>query len=185
MLHGDIGAPRPASYPSVFLSAGVRNAVRLFGVALAALTVAACAQSPLVASRPGPAVGWQASSERHLAWPKRPAVAASERGGGATNVLGGASHIPSNGLASYYSSGARTANGETFEPQELTAAHPTLPFGTRLRVTNASTGQSVVVRVNDRGPFVPGRTVDVSYAAAERLGMVKQGVARVKMDVIQ
>jgi rare lipoprotein A len=67
----------------------------------------------------------------------------------------------------------------------LTAAHRTLPFGTRLRVTNVKTGHSVTVRVNDRGPFVAGRVVDVSHAAAEKLGMVRSGVAKVKVDVVQ
>src|SRR5215472_3451778 len=66
-----------------------------------------------------------------------------------------------------------------------TAANPSLPFGTKLRVTNVSTGQSVTVRVNDRGPYVPGRVVDVSYSAAEALGMVRGGVAKVKLDVVQ
>ena len=89
------------------------------------------------------------------------------------------------GLASFYTEGTKTANGETFNTHELTAAHPSLPFGTKLRVTNVSTGQSVTVRVNDRGPYVPGRVVDVSYSAAEQLGMVKGGVAKVKLDVVQ
>ena len=75
-----------------------------------------------------------------------------------------------------------TASGEQFDPDELTAAHPTLPFGTKLRVTN--TGRSVPVRVNDRGPYVPGRVVDVSYAAAQALGMVRSGTADVKLDVV-
>jgi rare lipoprotein A len=93
--------------------------------------------------------------------------------------------VASRGLASFYTEGAQTASGERFDTHELTAAHPTLPFGTRLHVTNVATGQSVTVRVNDRGPFVPGRTVDVSYAAAERLGMVGKGIAKVKLDVVQ
>jgi Lytic transglycolase len=81
--------------------------------------------------------------------------------------------------------GALTANGEKFNPNELTAAHPSLPFGTKLRVTNTSNGQSVTVRVNDRGPFVQGRVVDVSYSAARALGMVGAGTAKVKLDVVQ
>jgi len=89
------------------------------------------------------------------------------------------------GLASYYSGGARTADGEKLIPGELTAAHPTLPFGTRLRVTRVDTGRSVVVRVNDRGPFVKGRIVDVSHSAAEQLGLTRQGVAKVKIDVVE
>ncbi len=68
---------------------------------------------------------------------------------------------------------------------DMTAAHPTLPFGTKLRVTNVSTGQHVTVRVNDRGPYVQGRVVDVSYSAADALGMVGKGVAKVKLDVVQ
>jgi rare lipoprotein A len=90
------------------------------------------------------------------------------------------------GLASYYRfHGRRTASGETFDNNELTAAHRTLPFGTRLRVTNVATGRTVTVRVNDRGPFIPGRVVDVSHSAAEALGMTQQGVAKVKLDVVE
>jgi rare lipoprotein A len=91
----------------------------------------------------------------------------------------------SQGIASFYSEDTQTASGEKFDANELTAAHPTLPFGTRLRVTNVSTGKSVTVRVNDRGPYVHGRVVDVSYSAAQALGMVGQGVAKVKLDVVQ
>jgi rare lipoprotein A len=89
------------------------------------------------------------------------------------------------GVASFYSEGERTASGEKFDAHELTAAHPTLPFGTKLRVTNVATGRSVTVRVNDRGPFVHGRVVDVSYSAAQSLGMVGKGIANVKLDVVQ
>lgn len=93
--------------------------------------------------------------------------------------------MASQGLASFYTEGTRTASGEKFDSHELTAAHPTLPFGTKLRVTNVATGQSVTVRVNDRGPYVPGRIVDVSYSAADALGMVGKGVTNVKLDVVQ
>lgn len=91
----------------------------------------------------------------------------------------------STGVASFYSEDSETASGEKFDPNELTAAHPSLPFGTRLRVTNTETGRSVTVRVNDRGPYVPGRVVDVSYSAARALGMVNAGIAKVKLDVVQ
>ncbi len=97
----------------------------------------------------------------------------------------GETQVAAHGVASFYTEGTKTASGEKFDTQELTAAHRTLPFGTRLRVTNVTTGQSVTVRVNDRGPFVPGRVVDVSYAAAETLGMVGGGIAKVKLDVVQ
>src|ERR1700683_4581858 len=85
--------------------------------------------------------------------------------------------MPSGGsytLASFYSHGGRTASGEKFDPHDLTAAHRTLPFGTRIRVTNLSTGRSVTVRVNDRGPYVRGRTIDVSSSAAQMLGITRQ-----------
>jgi len=94
-------------------------------------------------------------------------------------------HTASAGLASFYTEGQETASGEKFDPHELTAAHPTLPFGTRLQVTNVATGRSVMVRVNDRGPYVKGRVVDVSYSAAQALGMVHAGVANVKVSVVQ
>jgi rare lipoprotein A len=85
------------------------------------------------------------------------------------------------GVASVYS-GGRTANGERMVPTALTAAHRTLPFGTMVRVTNHSTGRSVVVRINDRGPFVRGRVIDLSPAAAHALGF--SGLANVTLDVV-
>jgi rare lipoprotein A len=103
----------------------------------------------------------------------------------ATNRQAPDTQNASHGLASFYSHGSATASGERFNARELTAAHRTLPFGTRVRVTNLVTGRSVTVRINDRGPFVPGRVVDVSSAAAESLGMVEQGVAKVKLDVVR
>lgn len=92
------------------------------------------------------------------------------------------------GPASYYSNelaGARTASGEAFDPQELTAAHRTLPFGSLVRVTNQSNGRSVVVRINDRGPFSRGRLIDVSYAAADSIGMVRSGHANVTLELVE
>ena len=89
------------------------------------------------------------------------------------------------GIASVYAyAGERTANGEHAKPSGLTAAHRTLPFGTRLRVTDLATGQSVTVRINDRGPYVAGRTVDLSQGAAESLGIVNRGIAKVKVDIV-
>jgi len=85
------------------------------------------------------------------------------------------------GIASVYS-GERTANGEYAHASGLTAAHRTLPFGTRVRVTNESTGRSVVVRINDRGPFVRGRIIDLTPAGARALGM--DGLAHVTLEVV-
>jgi rare lipoprotein A len=102
----------------------------------------------------------------------------------ASNKKAAGTQVASRGIASFYTEGTQTASGEKFNTNELTAAHPTLPFGTRLRVTNVASGRSVTVRINDRGPYVAGRVVDVSYAAAETLGMVGGGVAKVKLDVV-
>ena len=92
------------------------------------------------------------------------------------------------GLASHYGpewDGRRTASGEIFYNRKLTAAHKSLPFGTRVRVTLLSSGKSVVVRINDRGPFVRGRVIDLSDEAARRIGLDRYGVARVRVDVLQ
>jgi rare lipoprotein A len=88
------------------------------------------------------------------------------------------------GWASYYKHGKRTANGEAFKPMGLTAAHRSLPFGTKVRVTNLRTGKSVVVRINDRGPFIRGRVIDLSLGAAQVVGLTASGVAKVRFDVI-
>jgi rare lipoprotein A len=96
----------------------------------------------------------------------------------------GDSKVASQGVASFYSEDSQTASGEKFDKNELTAAHPTLPFGTKLRVTDVNSGRSVTVRVNDRGPYVRGRVVDVSHAAAEELGMVGKGLTNVRLDVL-
>jgi rare lipoprotein A len=88
------------------------------------------------------------------------------------------------GLASYYRHGKLTANGERFNPRGLTAAHRTLPFGTLVRVMNVRTGKAVVVRINDRGPFIRGRIIDLALGAAERVGLTRSGVARVTLSVL-
>lgn len=92
------------------------------------------------------------------------------------------------GWASWYGPrfhGRRTANGERFNKFHLTAAHRTLPFNTRVRVTNLQNGRSIVVRINDRGPYIRGRIIDLSYAAARQLGMHRQGVIQVKVEILK
>jgi rare lipoprotein A len=94
----------------------------------------------------------------------------------------------SNGQASWYGPGFygnRTANGEVFRPGTLTAAHRTLPFGTKVRVTNLWNGRTAVVRINDRGPFHGNRVIDLAHGAANQLGVVASGVAQVKLEVLQ
>lgn len=88
------------------------------------------------------------------------------------------------GIASYYWQPQRVASGGWFNPNALTAAHRTLPFGTRVRVTNLSNGRSVTVTINDRGPFIRGRVIDLSRAAAAAVGMTGAGLARVSMAVV-
>jgi rare lipoprotein A len=156
--------------------------LRLAVIMAAGATLAACGQSPFRAQHSD----LRSSTTRQAAieQPRRPVATASvvrRVPAAEPSESSGKSH----GIASFYSEGNRTASGEKFNPQELTAAHPTLPFGTKLRVTNTHTGRSVTVRVNDRGPYVPGRVVDVSYSAAQELGMVGRGVAPVKLDVVQ
>lgn len=91
------------------------------------------------------------------------------------------------GVASFYSDalhGRQTASGEPYDKTALTAAHKSLPLGTKVRVTRVRTGDSVVVTINDRGPFVKGRIIDLSRRAARYLGITRQGVAKVRVEVI-
>jgi len=98
-------------------------------------------------------------------------------GPGATHDLQGA--------ASFYWQFETTASGERYDPKSFTAAHRTLPFGTRVRVTNVANGRTVVVRINNRGPFKPGRVIDLSEAAADAIDMRSRGIVPVKLEVVQ
>jgi len=88
------------------------------------------------------------------------------------------------GGASWYALHSRTASGERMNPSRLTAAHRSLRFGTKLRVTNNRNGRAVIVRINDRGPFIRGRVLDLSRAAANSIGMVHSGTAKVCYEII-
>jgi rare lipoprotein A len=167
----------------------IRNILRWFALVLAAASLAACAQSSVV-SRTSELSGGtrQAALAPHRTAPmaaSRPVLVAHRHTPFGPRKNAGETKTASQGVASFYTEGTQTASGEKFDTNELTAAHPTLPFGTKLQVTNVATGRSVTVRVNDRGPYVPGRIVDVSYAAANALGMVGGGIAKVKLDVVQ
>jgi rare lipoprotein A len=171
-------------------SAGFRKAVQLFAVALTSATLAACAQSSAVTNKSellsaGRQTSLEDKRDSSPVTTKRVAVMTKNRGPLSVEKRAAESNVSSYGLASFYSEGTRTASGEQFNPNALTAAHPNLPFGTKLRVTDVATGRSVIVRVNDRGPFVPGRVVDVSYSAAASLGIIGRGTAKVKLDVVQ
>ena len=177
-----IGAPLGSA-------SGVRSVVQRLAVILGAALLTACTQAHLATNNSEMvSPSRQASQEYNRAIsfaPKRRVAVARKHTPFASNKKAAATQVASHGIASFYTEGTKTASGEKFNTHELTAAHPTLPFGTRLRVTNVASGQSVTVRVNDRGPYVRGRVVDVSYAAAETLGMVGGGVAKVKLDVVQ
>jgi rare lipoprotein A len=179
--------------------------VRVFAIVLTVAALAACARYPLFSYKSTP------SEERSAAAPKgdkqkiarfapksdKEQLASATSAVVVVPAIFGAKHRmaavldrelkqrdASYGVASFYGSGERTANGEKFNPRDMTAAHRHLPFGTRVRVTDVKTGKSVTVRINDRGPFIAGRIVDVSPAAAEQLGMVGRGIAQVKLDVV-
>ena len=98
------------------------------------------------------------------------------------------SRFSQQGKASFYARlhhGQRTASGERHDQHAMVAAHRSLPFGIRVRVTNLQNNRQVTVRINDRGPFVRGRIIDLSRAAAERIGMIDQGVARVRIETLE
>jgi rare lipoprotein A len=181
-LYVDFGTDRPQRLPA----AG--KVVRLLAVGVAAASLAACAQSSVVSQKSELRASRVASLDhdrttspvikRRVASVRKHTPFASRKDAGDTKT---ASH----GVASFYTEGTQTASGERFNTMEMTAAHPTLPFGTKLRVTDVGSGKSVTVRVNDRGPYVQGRVVDVSYSAANALGIVGKGVANVKLDVVQ
>lgn len=120
--------------------------------------------------------GQKSSARKAASYRKRSGnVARSYSGGGS----GGGS-----GMASYYWQGQRVASGGRFNPNGLTAAHKTLPFGTRVQVTNRNNGRSVVVTINDRGPFIKGRVLDLSLGAAKVVGMTGSGVAPVSYTIL-
>jgi rare lipoprotein A len=163
-----IGANRACPGRSTVSRPGICGVLRLLAVALT---------TAMVADKPS---SFENNRRMTVATKKRAPAAGETTDKQAAETSGG-----SYGLASFYGHQSRTASGEKFNPQELTAAHRTLPFGTKVRVTDVATGRSVTVRVNDRGPFIPGRVVDISSSAAETLGISGRGVAKVKLDVVE
>ena len=126
---------------------------------------------------------WADASPRSILVAQSPAAPAA-----APAALTGRVGDTQTGLAAYYSrrlNGRTTASGERFNNAAMTTAHQTLPFGTKVKVTTVKTNKTVVLRVNDRGPTQPNRIVDVSRAAAERLGFVRAGLVEVKLEVVE
>jgi rare lipoprotein A len=183
----DVRAGRTQFEAPLIRAARAGKFIRLLAVTLGAASLAACAQSSVVTQKSELRASRQASlhQDRTSSSMMKRRVAATRKHTPAARRNAGDIKTASHGVASFYTEGTKTASGEKFNTMEMTAAHPTLPFGTRLRVTNVASGQSVTVRVNDRGPYVQGRVVDVSYSAADALGMVGKGVAKVKLDVVQ
>jgi rare lipoprotein A (peptidoglycan hydrolase) len=143
----------------------------------ASLALAACSPAPIYLSTPG-----QAAEK-----PEKEKEKAIEEPG-AASPSGEWTLLTSHGVASYYGRefhGRRTANGEKFDMNAMTAAHRTLPFGTVVRVTNPANNKSVRVRINDRGPFVSGRDIDLSYAAAKAIGLLSVGPVKIEILHLQ
>jgi rare lipoprotein A len=166
--------------------ARVRNIFQSLVIVLGAASLAACAQSTSNSEFSGPSRHASLNRDRTASFVSNRHVASARKHTPFARQHNAApTQIASQGVASFYTEDQLTASGEKFDTHDLTAAHPTLPFGTRLRVTNVATGRSVTVRINDRGPYIPGRVVDVSHSAASALGMVESGIAKVKLDVVQ
>ena len=181
----------PVPGASSVSAARVRNIFRSLVIVLGAASLAACAQSTAVRNSEFASPSRHASLSHDrtasffTSFTNRRVASARKHTPFARHNNATPAQVASQGVASFYTEGQQTASGEKFDTDDLTAAHPTLPFGTRLRVTNVATGRSVTVRINDRGPYVPGRVVDVSHSAANALGMVQSGIAKVKLDVVQ
>lgn len=146
------------------------NTRRLRGISLATLLLAGILVSAMEGC--GPSIPRFAATSKENSTPPRPEPEFHQLGG----------------VASYYAdefNGRPTANGEIYDMHSLTAAHRSLPFNTTLRVVNVETGKSVVVRINDRGPFKDNRVIDVSLAAAKELGFFLQGTANVRLEILQ
>jgi len=129
-------------------------------------------------------VAYSKSSKRVANYSSSKKVAKARKSGSSSVASSGSYGGGSSGIASYYWQGQMTASGARFNPSAMTAAHRTLPFGTRVLVTNHSNGRSVTVTINDRGPFIKGRIIDLSKAAAGAIGMQGQCLARVSVSVL-
>jgi len=162
-------------------------------VAIAALLLAACSNTSVSTGFPPSQTGTSASPRVWSGYGQVPLRRGTYKLGKPYKVSG-RTYVPRHdpnynrtGIASWYGDdfhGRLTSNGEVFDMNRLTAAHPTLPLPSLVRVTNLNTGRSAVLRVNDRGPFVSNRIIDLSRAAARQLGFLKQGTARVQVTYV-
>ncbi len=157
-----------------------RNSLNIL-LALVAIVISGCAASPrFTGTSPGSTSNGGASRTVLTSEASRDAPRVQPPDGKALLTL--------EGVASYYADefhGRLTSNGEMYDMHGLTAAHRTLPFGTKVRVTNLENGKSVVVRINDRGPFKEGRIIDLTLGAAKELDMIRNGTAKVRLEVLE
>ena len=184
----DIRTDRTQRHVPLVPAARAGKVVRLLAIVLGGASLAACSQSSVVSQKSELRASRVASLDRDRTAPpvvKRRVATLRKHTPFTPRRDTGDAKTASHGVASFYTEGTKTASGERFNTMEMTAAHPTLPFGTKLRVTDVSSGKSVTVRINDRGPYIQGRVVDVSYSAADALGIVDKGVTNVKLDVLQ
>jgi rare lipoprotein A len=184
----DIRTDRTQRHAPLISAARAGKVVRLLAIVLGGASLAACSQSSVVSQKSELRASRVASLDHHrTASPviKRRVATLRKHTPFAPRRDASDAKAASHGVASFYTEGTKTASGERFNTMAMTAAHPTLPFGTKLRVTDVSSGKSVTVRINDRGPYIQGRVVDVSYSAANALGMLDKGVTNVKLDVLQ
>lgn len=150
-----------------------------FVIVLLCSLILACSSSPRFVRRNG---------KTENSPPENGNSPGSTSSGGTVRPSSGKVLLTLEGVASYYADdfhGKLTSNGETFDMNALTAAHRTFPFGTRVKVTNLDNQKAVVVRVNDRGPFVDGRIIDLALGAAKEIDLVRTGTARVRLEVLQ
>ena len=172
----------------------MRSWIVAIGCAIAALAVGPSPAIALDACWPGCMFGSSGSAPAKAARSKgtttkaayRPSSAGSSSGSSprSSGRAYGGSVGGSSGIASYYWQPQRVASGGWFNPNAMTAAHKTLPFGTRVRVTHQGNGRSVDVTINDRGPYIAGRVIDLSKAAAGVINMQGQGIANIRMEVL-
>lgn len=161
-----------SGHPGLYLR---RRVTITAAVAIAAFALSACSGTD--AQHPGPSSYYQQQALAKRPAHPRPYAAPTRQN--SYDIVG---------IASWYGKpyhGRRTASGQVYNMYQMTAAHPSLPFGTRVVVTNLDNGRSVVVTINDRGPFVRGRIIDVSRKAAGQLGFLNKGVTRVGVRVIE
>lgn len=151
----------------------------VFAYVSSCLLILGCSSAPRFAEKEAPERGGKAHVRTE---------SGTEESQPARVVPSGKVLLTLEGIVSYYAhdfQGKETSNGETFNMNDLTAAHRTFPFGTKVRVTNLENNKSVIVRVNDRGPYVEGRIMDLSLGAAKEIGLIKTGTTRARLEVLQ